>query len=134
MIMMRSTQLSFKLQWQKLNFKGDGDTVVHRDLGTELIISGGNTDSTTLTENNIGVVADKDSGSLSVKLSKNVNLDDGSVTFVETAKDADGNALVKGEDGNWYADLTDAVYDADDQRYTKMRGLNGSSKSCGWHC
>ena len=102
-----------------LNFKGDGDTVVHRDLGTELIISGGNTDSTTLTENNIGVVADKDSGSLSVKLSKNVNLDDGSVTFVETAKDADGNALVKGEDGNWYADLTDAVYDADDQRYTK---------------
>jgi len=102
-----------------LNFKGDGDTVVHRDLGTELIISGGNTDSTTLTENNIGVVADKDSGSLSVKLSKNVNLDDGSVTFVETAKDADGNALVKGEDGNWYADLTDAVYDADAQSYTK---------------
>ena len=102
-----------------LNFKGDGDTVVHRDLGTELIISGGNTDSTTLTENNIGVVADKDSGSLSVKLSKNVNLDDGSVTFVETAKDADGNVLVKGEDGNWYADLTDAVYDADAQSYTK---------------
>ena len=102
-----------------LNFKGDGDTVVHRDLGTELIISGGNTDSTTLTENNIGVVADKDSGSLSVKLSKNVNLDDGSVTFVETAKDAEGNVLVKGEDGNWYADLTDAVYDADAQSYTK---------------
>ncbi|WP_263634684.1 ESPR-type extended signal peptide-containing protein [Megasphaera massiliensis] len=102
-----------------LNFKGDGDTVVHRNLGTELIISGGNTDSTTLTENNIGVVADKDSGSLSVKLSKNVNLDDGSVTFVETAKDAEGNVLVKGEDGNWYADLTDAVYDADAQSYTK---------------
>ena len=102
-----------------LNFKGDGDTVVHRDLGSELIISGGNTDSTTLTENNIGVVADKDSGSLSVKLSKNINLEDGSVTFVETAKDADGNVLVKGEDGNWYADLTDAVYDADAQRYTK---------------
>ena len=102
-----------------LNFKGDGDTVVHRDLGTELIISGGNTESTTLTENNIGVVADKDSGSLSVKLSKNVNLDDGSVTFVEMAKDADGNVLVKGEDGNWYADLTDSVYDADAQSYTK---------------
>ena len=102
-----------------LNFKGDGDTVVHRDLGTELIISGGNTDSTTLTENNIGVVADKDSGSLSVKLSKNVNLADGSVTFVETAKDADGNVLIKGEDGKWYTDLTDAVYDADAQSYTK---------------
>lgn len=102
-----------------LNFKGDGDTVVHRDLGAELIISGGNTDTTTLTDNNIGVVADKDSGSLSVKLSKNLNLADGSVTFAETAKDADGNALVKGEDGKWYTDLTDAVYDADSQTYNK---------------
>ena len=102
-----------------LNFKGDGDTVVHRDLGAELIISGGNTDTTTLTDNNTGVVADKDSGSLSVKLSKNLNLADGSVTFAETAKDADGNALVKGEDGKWYTDLTDAVYDADSQTYNK---------------
>ena len=102
-----------------LNFKGDGDTVVHRDLGAELIISGGNTDTTTLTDNNIGVVADKDSGSLSVKLSKNLTLTDGSVTFAEIAKDADGNALVKGEDGKWYTDLTDAVYDADSQTYTK---------------
>ena len=102
-----------------LNFKGDGDTIVHRNLGTELIISGGNTDTTTLTDNNIGVVADKDSGSLSVKLSKNLNLADGSVTFAETAKDADGNPLVKGEDGKWYTDLTDAVYNADSQTYTK---------------
>ena len=102
-----------------LNFKGDGDTVVHRDLGTELTISGGNSDSTTLTDGNIGVVADQDSGSLSVKLSKDINLDDGSVTFAETAKDADGNILVKGEDGKWYTDLTDAVYDADTKTYTK---------------
>ena len=29
------------------------------------------------------------------------------------------NALVKGEDGNWYNDLTDAVYDTDSQTYTK---------------
>ena len=41
-----------------LNFKGDGDTVVHRDLADTLNITGGITDADSLTEDNIGVVAD----------------------------------------------------------------------------
>lgn len=53
-----------------LNFKGDGDTVVHRDLGDTLNIVGGNTDSTALTEGNIGVVADNTTGTLNVRLAK----------------------------------------------------------------
>lgn len=53
-----------------LNFKGDGDTVVHRDLGETLNVVGGNTDATSLTEKNIGVVADDTKGILNVKLAK----------------------------------------------------------------
>ena len=36
-----------------LNFKGDGDTVVHRDLADTLNITGGITDADSLTEDNI---------------------------------------------------------------------------------
>ena len=55
-----------------LNFKGDGDTVVHRDLGATLNVVGGNTDSDSLTDNNIGVVADDTKGILNVKLAKDL--------------------------------------------------------------
>ena len=107
------------VEHEGINFKGDGETVIHRDLGEELIITGGNSDYTILTDNNIGIVANEDTGSLTVKLSKNLNLSDGSVTFVEIAKDAAGNTLIKGENGKWYADLTDAEYDAVTQTYSK---------------
>ena len=107
------------VEYEGINFKGDGDAIIHRNLGTELIITGGNSDYTVLTDNNIGVVANEDTGSLTVKLSKNLNLSDGSVTFIEIAKDTDGNTLIKGENGKWYVDLTDAEYDADTQTYSK---------------
>ena len=55
-----------------LNFKGDGDTVVHRDLGETVNIVGGNTEADSLTEGNIGVVADDTTGMLNVKLAKNL--------------------------------------------------------------
>ena len=111
-----------------LNFKGDGDTVVHRDLGATLNVVGGNTDATALTEGNIGVVADSDAGTLSVKLAKNLALGDGSITFAPTgAKDADGNTLVQGQDGKWYSDLTDATYDATNNVYTKADGTTVSA-------
>ena len=55
-----------------LNFKGDGETVVHRDLGDTLNIVGGNTEADSLTEGNIGVVADDTTGTLNVKLAKNL--------------------------------------------------------------
>ncbi|WP_296816226.1 ESPR-type extended signal peptide-containing protein [uncultured Megasphaera sp.] len=107
------------VEYEGINFKGDGDAIIHRNLGTELIITGGNSDYTVLTDNNIGVVANEDTGSLTVKLSKNLNLSDGSVTFIEIAKNTDGNTLIKGENGKWYVDLTDAEYDADTQTYSK---------------
>lgn len=107
------------VEHEGINFKGDGETVIHRDLGEELIIAGGNSDYTALTDNNIGVVANEDTGSLTVKLSKNLNLADGSVTFIEIAKDTEGNTLIKGENGKWYRDLTDAEYDAYTETYSK---------------
>ncbi|MEE0657654.1 MAG: hypothetical protein UCI88_00930, partial [Megasphaera massiliensis] len=102
-----------------LKFAGDTENVtIAKKLNETLEVKGGISDTTLLTDNNIGVVAKSDGG-LTVKLAKNLNLSDGSVAFAETAKDAEGNVLVKGEDGNWYTDLTDAVYDADSQTYTK---------------
>ncbi|WP_127059216.1 YadA-like family protein [Veillonella ratti] len=102
-----------------LKFAGDTENVtIAKKLNETLTVTGGISDASLLTDNNIGVVAE-DKGGLTVKLAKNLNLADGSVAFAETAKDKDGNALVKGEDGNWYTDLTDAVYDADSQTYTK---------------
>ena len=106
-----------------LDFKGDGDTVVHRDLGATLNVVGGNTDTDSLTDNNIGVVADDTTGTLNVKLAKNLTLNDGSITFAPTgAKDASGNTLVQGQDGKWYSDLTDATYDATNNVYTNADG------------
>ena len=111
-----------------LNFKGDGDTVVHRDLADTLNVVGGNTDTTSLTEGNIGVVADDTTGTLNVKLAKNLTMGDGSITFAPTgAKDADGNALVQGQDGKWYSDLSDATYDATNNIYTKADGTTVSA-------
>ncbi len=55
-----------------LNFKGDGDTIVHRDLADTLNITGGKTDTDGLTEGNIGVVADETTGTLNVKLAKSL--------------------------------------------------------------
>ncbi|MDY2966074.1 MAG: YadA-like family protein [Megasphaera massiliensis] len=102
-----------------LKFAGDTENVtIAKKLNETLDVKGGISDASMLTDNNIGVVAEE-KGGLTVKLAKNLNLSDGSVAFAETAKDKDGNALVKGEDGNWYTDLTDAVYDADSQTYTK---------------
>ena len=112
-----------------LNFKGDdGTTVVHRDLGNTLNVVGGNTDATSLTDNNIGVVADAATGTLNVKLAKNLTMGDGSITFAPTgAKDADGKTLVQGQDGKWYSDLTDATYDATKNVYTKADGTTVSA-------
>ncbi|WP_141669523.1 hypothetical protein, partial [Megasphaera sp. DISK 18] len=69
---------------------------------------------------NIGVI--KDGDALKVKLAKAISMGDGSVTFSQGAKDANGNTLVQGQDGKWYSDLTDATYDATNNVYTKADG------------
>ena len=100
----------------KLNFAGDDKTAISRGNGDTLNIIGGAED---VTENNISV---KKSGNdtLKVQLAKNLAMNDGSITFAPTgAKDAEGNTLVQGDDGNWYTDLTGATYDPDSNTYTK---------------
>ena len=73
-----------------LKFKGDSKEVINRKLGSQVNITGG-ADSTKLTENNIGVVYDKATNGLKVKLSKNVNLgDNGTITIGDTVVNKDG--------------------------------------------
>lgn len=63
-----------------LKFGGDTGTDSALKLNSKLNVKGGTTDASTLTDNNIGVVSDG-SGTLTVKLNKNVNLGtDGSLT------------------------------------------------------
>lgn len=63
----------------------DDKNVVARGSNEALSIIGGETDTTNLTDNNIGVVADSTNNTLTVKLSKNVNLgSDGSVVTGNT--------------------------------------------------
>ena len=58
---------------RKITFKGDDNgTGVEKKLGETLTIKGGKSDANDLTENNIGVVKDNDTG-LKVKLAKNLS-------------------------------------------------------------
>ena len=62
-----------------LKFAGDTENVtIAKKLNETLDIKGGISDASLLSDNNIGVVAKADGG-LTVKLAKNVNLNDGSV-------------------------------------------------------
>ncbi|WP_302357165.1 YadA-like family protein, partial [uncultured Megasphaera sp.] len=62
-----------------LKFAGDTkDVTIAKKLNETLEVKGGISDASLLSDNNIGIVADKDAG-LTVKLAKNINLNDGSV-------------------------------------------------------
>ncbi|OOS00621.1 hypothetical protein B0187_01590 [Haemophilus paracuniculus] len=66
-----------------LNFAGDNNVTVHRDLGQTLKIEGGATSN--LTYGNIGVVEDPANGSLSVRLAEKINLGtNGTITMGNT--------------------------------------------------
>ncbi|WP_061887685.1 trimeric autotransporter adhesin EmaA, partial [Aggregatibacter actinomycetemcomitans] len=79
-----------------LNFQGDNQEVtVNRKLGDQLNIRGG-ADPKKLTQNNIGVTADKN-GTMTVQLAKEVNLGaDGSLTVGNTTVNNDGVAIKDG--------------------------------------
>ena len=73
-----------------LKFKGDSEKVINRTLGSQMNITGG-ADENKLTDKNIGVVYDKDTNGLKVKLSKDVNLgDNGTITIGDTVVNKDG--------------------------------------------
>ena len=62
-----------------LKFAGDTENVtIAKKLNETLEVKGGISDASMLTDNNIGVVAEEKSG-LTVKLAKNLNLNDGSI-------------------------------------------------------
>ena len=64
-----------------LNFTGDtAGVTVAKKLNSTLSITGGITDATKLSDNNIGVVAKADGG-LTVKLAKDLAMTDGSISF-----------------------------------------------------
>ena len=79
-----------------LNFQGDNQEVtVNRKLGDQLNIRGG-ANPKKLTQNNIGVVADKN-GTMTVQMAKDVNLGpDGSLTVGNTTVNNDGVAIKGG--------------------------------------
>ena len=102
-----------------LKFAGDTENVtIPKKLNETLEVKGGISDAKLLTDKNIGVVAAD--GGLTVKLAKNLNLADGSITIAsDSMKDENDKWLVKDQDGKWYSDLRGGTYDADTQTYTK---------------
>lgn len=93
----------------------DDQNVVARGSNETLNIIGGEKDSTKLTDNNLGVVSDgKDT--LTVKLSKNVNLgNDGSVAAGNTTLDTNGITITNGPK------FTSSSIDADSQKITSVK-------------
>lgn len=93
----------------------DDKNVVARGSNEPLNIIGGEKDSTKLTDNNIGVVSDgKDT--LTVKLSKNVNLgNDGSVAAGNTTLDINGITITNGPK------FTSSSIDAASQKITSVK-------------
>ena len=78
-----------------LKFDGDSGTTVERKLGNTLNVKGGATGG--LTDNNIGVVADKSSNTLRLKLAQNVNLGAaGSLRTGDTTVNSNGVAITGG--------------------------------------
>ncbi|KGQ62660.1 hypothetical protein [Gallibacterium anatis] len=101
-------------QYQGDNNSGTNAVTITRTPSQVLQVTGGVTDSSKLsTENNIGVIADKDNGTLLLRLAKSLNLgDDGQLTIGSTVINKDGvkadnvtagttttNSLVVKEDG-----------------------------------
>ena len=81
-----------------LKFKGDSKQVINRTLGSQMNITGG-ADETTLTDNNIGVVYDKATDGLKVKLAKDVNLTtNGSVVIGNTTLNNNGFTITNKAD------------------------------------
>ena len=90
-----------------LKFKGDSSQVINRTLGSQMNITGG-ADETTLTDNNIGVVYDKVTDGLKVKLAKDVNLTtNGSVVIGNTTLNNNGFTITNKADPSKTVSVTD---------------------------
>ncbi|MFC4203444.1 YadA-like family protein [Candidimonas humi] len=88
-------QVSSDITTKGLGFAGDSGTNVHRDLGQTLNVKGG-ADTSKLSDNNIGVVADG-TDTLAIKLAQNLNLGpDGSLAIGNSTIDNNGLTIDDG--------------------------------------
>ncbi|WP_369801909.1 beta strand repeat-containing protein, partial [Rodentibacter sp. Ppn85] len=105
-----------------LKFKGDNGDEIAKKLGDTLNITGGLTDSSKLTDNNLGVV--NQAGGLVVKLAKALNLTkDGSLTIGNTTLNDNGFTLVGGPN------VTTSGIDAGDKKITNVADGDVSNNS-----
>ncbi|HDL5698994.1 TPA: YadA-like family protein [Mannheimia haemolytica] len=97
-----------------LKFVGDDGKEIVKKLNETLKISGGDTDLTNLSDNNIGVV--NKNGALTVKLAKDIDLTkDGSVTIGDTTVNNDGLTIKDGPS------VTKAGINAGDKKITNVQ-------------
>ena len=121
-----------------LNFEGDTGTKFDRQLGSTVAVKGGQTNADKLSENNIGVVADKNSGTLNVKLAKElIGLTSaafsGDVTAAGTTVNGSGVTIGSGSNpvsltagglsngGNKVTNIADGVADNDAASYKQVK-------------
>ncbi|WP_299068057.1 YadA-like family protein [uncultured Psychrobacter sp.] len=124
-----------------LDFTGDNTaTTVTRNLGEKLTVKGGAT--TALSDNNIGVVADDTSKTLTVKLAENLigldSADIGGINVSSTGIDANSTKITNvasgvGNDSNAanIGDLNKAVADNKTKYYSVKSGATGNKNNDG---
>lgn len=121
-----------------LNFEGDTGTKFDRQLGSTVAVKGGQTNADKLSENNIGVVADKNSGTLNVKLAKELTgltsaAFSGDVTTAGTTVNGSGVTIGSGSNpvsltagglsngGNKVTNIADGAVDTDAASYKQVK-------------
>ena len=121
-----------------LYFEGDSGEKIDRLLGSTVAVKGGQNNADKLSENNIGVVADKNSGTLNVKLAKELTgltsaaFSDG-VTTGGTTVNGSGVTIGSGSNpvsltagglsngGNKVTNIADGVADNDAASYKQVK-------------
>ena len=121
-----------------LNFEGDTGTKFDRQLGSTVAVKGGQNNADKLSENNIGVVADKNRGTLNVKLAKELTgltsaAFSGDVTTAGTTVNGSGVTIGSGSNpvsltagglsngGNTVTNIADGVVDTDAASYKQVK-------------
>ena len=121
-----------------LYFEGDSGEKIDRLLGSTVAVKGGQNNADKLSENNIGVVADKNSGTLNVKLAKELTgltsaAFSGDVTAAGTTVNGSGVTIGSGSNpvsltagglsngGNKVTNIADGVADTDAASYKQVK-------------
>uniref|UniRef100_UPI00131C92EB ESPR-type extended signal peptide-containing protein n=1 Tax=Neisseria sicca TaxID=490 RepID=UPI00131C92EB len=121
-----------------LYFEGDSGEKIDRLLGSTVAVKGGQNNADKLSENNIGVVADKNSGTLNVKLAKELTgltsaAFSGDVTTAGTTVNGSGVTIGSGSNpvsltagglsngGNRVTNIADGAVDTDAASYKQVK-------------